>query len=873
MSPITGIFIPLTPCYSRSCQINKQTCYSPLCPNKRISSLLRLVNTKQTEQDVDREQENPSKDWITSIPNHIRNSINKKELKRQAGIAELLLTEQNYCQDLDILHRIYAIPLLESNIVISNSSRRQRFHRNVFGNYLDITHIHHSFYHQLTCHNRESTFFIGRVGTIIMQHVTNLIEPYIQYASNHVKAIFCMTLEQKHNPLFSKFLQEQNAHKSTRRLGLRHYLSSPTLWIGKLKLLIQAILKNTVDDADQLSLKASLAILHDTLCRMNSSSANLSRAEFRFEEVSSSIYTVTPGSSELELICIPDGCELIREEALWLARSTHPLQPSLCHLFLFSHALILTHPRMIQGRTEYIIVPGSPIPIQLLVLNQPNANTSMIRRLSFASTSMVSTPLYLINNLRRQKSMNSEISNTSTLLPTTTTTQLHRSHTTIHIKRNNTTTTTTTASTPKPSKKPIQFQLKKKILQRLKSNFRWGLKTYEPKATVPPPAISVTRRDSAPAKLTNTGIQRRTLKICHMAFPENAFRLEFLSRADRLIWEDLLREAVLKVQSSLFEYKMVCKTLIISQQVHGDSMGRIRCAYSFMYCDHKIVAVGSQNGVWMGPEDGSRPFELVLPNQDVYQISVLQDKLVVLTQDTKHRCLVAYCLRSILESTTELDWCVVKRSFVICFTVGKIRQQPVIVYLTKRLQKTWLVIIVPSSHSKNHWFKKYRTEHSISIKDPNEIQIINDAVFIRSDRNGIERIDISCTTVMDLFVESYKVFNRPNIGLLSLGFVCDSHWVYAAPLFETVDTKGLVRMRFEAQVHHVALVFPYLVAFSTSVIEIRHIETTELIQAIRGDQIQFISNSTDIIQPLFFAMQNEDRLTTSVYQLQLSSPP
>lgn len=54
--PITGIFIPLTPCYSRSCQINKQTCYSPLCPNKRISSLLRLVDTKQTEQDVDREQ-------------------------------------------------------------------------------------------------------------------------------------------------------------------------------------------------------------------------------------------------------------------------------------------------------------------------------------------------------------------------------------------------------------------------------------------------------------------------------------------------------------------------------------------------------------------------------------------------------------------------------------------------------------------------------------------------------------------------------------------------------------------------------------------------------------------------------------------------
>lgn len=122
-----------------------------------------------------------------------------------------------------------------------------------------------------------------------------------------------------------------------------------------------------------------------------------------------------------------------------------------------------------------------------------------------------------------------------------------------------------------------------------------------------------------------------------------------------------------------------------------------------------MVALGSQSGVWMGPRDGSRPFQLVLPNQDVYQVSVLQDKLIVLTQDNKHRLLIAYNLKSILGDKQDLDWCVVKRSFVICFTVGKIRNQSVIIYLTRRLQKTWLVIIVPSlTHMKNHWFKKYR---------------------------------------------------------------------------------------------------------------------------------------------------------------------
>ncbi|KAG2237627.1 hypothetical protein INT48_004530, partial [Thamnidium elegans] len=752
---MNGIFIPLTKCYSPSCQLNNQTCYSPLCPNKRISSLLRLVNSKQTkEQDVDnnKEQDAPPKDWITSIPNHIRNSTNRKELKRQAGIAELLLTEQNYCQDLDILHRIYAIPLLNSTLVICNPSRRKRFYQNVFGNYLDITHIHHSFYRQLTSH-RQSSFFIGRVGTIIMQHVTNLIEPYILYASNHVKAIFCMSLESNHNAQFSKFLAEQNTLKCTRRLGLRHYLTSPTLWIGKLKLLVQAILKNTVDDADQLSLKASLAILHDTLCRMNTC-ASVSAEDFRYEELSTSIYTLS--GSELELLAIPEGSNLIREEALWLARSTHPLQPSLCHVFLFSHALILTHPRVTNGRTEYIVVSGSPIPIQLLSLNHANSTTSMIRRLSFASTSIVSTPLHLISNLRRQKSMNSDISHAST--QSSPTHLITRSNTTLRIKP-----------------KMIPIQLKSKLLQKLKANFKWNLNDQQQMKK------GMSRRDSAPALLIHykpekkLAQHRRTLKICHMAYPENAFKLEFLSRSDRLIWEDVMREVVSSEQHKVFKANILCNSLAMPQTpVHGGTIGRIRCAYAF--------SLGSQSGVWMGPRDGSRPFQLVLPNQDVYQLSVLQDKLIVLTQDNKHRLLIAYNLKSILGDKQDLDWCVVKRSFVICFT-----------------------------------------EHIVSIKDPNDIQIINDSVFIRSDRYGIERIDIS-TKVMDLFVETRKIFTGSNIGLLSLGFVCDPHYAYAVPLFEKAD-KGLVRMKFESVVNHVAMIYPYLVAFSSSVIEVRHIET------------------------------------------------
>lgn len=910
---VSGVFMSITKCYSPLCQPKQITCYSPLCPNKRLSHYLRVTNNQQSkgEEPVIKEQE--SKYWIESIPHYIRDSTTRKELKRQAGIAELVLTEQNYCQDLDILHRIYAVPLLESNEIISNPSRRQRFYNNVFSNYLDITHLHHSFYNQLTSHNRQTSYFIGRVGTIIMQHVINLIEPYIQYASYHVKAVYCMTTEYKSNPQFAKFLSAQDALKCTRRLGLRHYLTSPTLWIGKFKLMVEAILKNTEDDADQLSLKASLAILHDTLCRMNSC-AKLSPEDLRFEELSTSIYTMM--NTELQLLPIPENSQLLGEEEVWLARSTHPLQPTFCHIFLFSHALLLTHPRITSTRTEYVLIRH--IPIQLLTLNNSNATTSMIRRLSFASTSMVSTPMHLLSNLRRQKSTTSDLSSsgrsTSTdnssnegnarATTTTTTNKLGRSNTTIHVapcaiqpaKRS----ITINTHEQKNYRLLSQFQIKKR-LSMLKN--RWNMSS---KMTASPPHSGVagggiSRRDSAPALLAVNQEQqqqqtteinsiqqrRRTLNISHMAYPEDIFKLEFHSRSDRLIWETLIKDVTQdSVKSNdVFKTNLISQNLVLpsvskSAGVNNGTVGKIRCAYNFVYTDGNVrksmIALGTQNGVWWKPRDEQRPFQLVLPNQDVHQLSVLGDKLIVMRQEDKHHLLIAYSLNSIMKEC-DLDWCVVKTSSVLCFTVGKIRNQPVIVYLTKRLQSTWLVIIVPNENTtkSHHWFKKYKTEYKVTIKDATNIQIIRDTVFVQSDRYGIERIDITTDHQKD----ANWTFMGTNVGLLSTrsnGLVCTLHHAYSVALFDRHlhqcenNSKALIRTKFESQVCSVALIHPYLIAFSPSVIEIRDIETTKLLQAIRGSQIQFLSNMNDLSQPLYFSMLSDDKMSTSIYQLQLS---
>lgn len=239
------------------------------------------------------------------------------------------------------------------------------------------------------------------------------------------------------------------------------------------------------------------------------------------------------------------------------------------------------------------------------------------------------------------------------------------------------------------------------------------------------------------------------------------------------------------------------------------------------------MAFGTPYGLWIGSRDGSTQPQLVLPNVNVQKMAVLNDKIITQVHDNKQHMLIAYDIKPLIESQ-HVDWCMIKRSSVICFAIGQIRNQPVIVYLTRRLQTTWLVIIVQNEKpcTRNHWYKKYRTEYLVSIKEPNDIQIMYDAVIVRSERYGVERVDIFKDPSTILNSMTHWVYLGMNTGLITYkdrGIVCDHQHAYSVSLFESGG--ALVKIKFECQLQQVAIVYPYLVAFSPNVIEIRDIET------------------------------------------------
>lgn len=410
-----------------------------------------------------------------------------------------MLTEQHYIQGLVILHTVYGIPLLNSH-VIPEPQRRQEFYQRVFRNYLEITQMHHSFYNALLSKKRRSAPLIGRIGSTLLQHVTRLMEPYIIYTSSHIRALHTVSIEVRHNLHFSKFLEKQDTVKFTGRLGFHHYLTAPTQWIGKFKLMVEAILKYTEDDGDELALNVSLSLMHDILCCMNS--------KMQEKHVIQLDFRLYPSNNVLQL---PTNTKLLFEQAVRLIRPDNPLQSFNCHLFLFSHALILTYSKVTRERTSYIVVPGFPIPVQMVSIHS-DTSLSLIRRISQSG---------FLNGIRRHRSMDLVKGNSQFLGPVQQ--QIKTKLSSIKARRFPIVSTVT----------PVAFTETITVSRR------------KPTSVSSVPFTQIKGNASTFDHSVDISIKRRTLTISHLANSQYTFKLEFSYQAQKANWQTRIRQAVI----------------------------------------------------------------------------------------------------------------------------------------------------------------------------------------------------------------------------------------------------------------------------------------------------------------------------------------
>lgn len=320
--------------------------------------------------------------------------------------------EQSYLADLHVLDEVYSKPLLSSSCI--SDSYRDSFHMLLFGNYRLISKLHQRFCLHLINHcQKPNQLLFGKVGQAIHQHIQTLTEPYIQYTGNHIRSSYALRIERHRNPSFCQFVDAQNSLPRTRRLSLGHFLSAPTLWIGKYRMLVEALAKRS-DSAseDKTILQQCVIMLQDLLSHMNQAATNAGH-DTRLAHVTAcltlSVSSYSPSANTSSGWAQPNDAKLLREGKLWLHRSTTAAAPIQCHVFLFSHMLFITQAKLVDGMEEYYLA-GRPIPLAAFVWldgEHYNSSSPFIHRFSRQLSSRLSAKSSTIwSTLRRTPSSN-----------------------------------------------------------------------------------------------------------------------------------------------------------------------------------------------------------------------------------------------------------------------------------------------------------------------------------------------------------------------------------------------------------------------------------------------------------------------------------
>lgn len=362
---VNGVFTLLTECYSPTCT-RDNLCYSIACPrrleqqarlNLRPQPGLRHSNSKGSLHEDDQEQ----KLWINSVPKDVADKIDDKEKKRQEVISELMYTERDFVKDLEYLRDFWIRPLRGSGNVNSpiKEERREKFVRTVFGNCLEVLGVNGKFAEELSKRQKEH-HVVHSISDIFLKYVPQF-DPFIKYGANQMYGKYEFEKEKSANPAFSRFVDETERLKESRKLELNGYLTKPTTRLARYPLLLDGVLKYTKDDnPDKKDIPKAIGLIKDFLARVNAESG---KAENHFNLIQLNQQLKWNAGEYTDL-------KLTEENRVILTKMNFkksPTDQAEVQVYLFDHAVLMCRVKTVNKREE-LRVYRKPIPLELLVI-------------------------------------------------------------------------------------------------------------------------------------------------------------------------------------------------------------------------------------------------------------------------------------------------------------------------------------------------------------------------------------------------------------------------------------------------------------------------------------------------------------------------
>ena len=367
---VNGVFTLLTECYSPTCTRDK-LCYSIACP-RRLEQQARLnmkpqpgLRRQQSSASLHADETDEQKLWINTVSQEVADSVNEREKKRQEVISEIMYTERDFVKDLEYLRDFWMKPLRSTNPMSPSpipDRHRERFVRTVFSNCMEVHSVNSKLADALTRRQQENPV-VRNVGDIFLEWVPRF-GPFVKYGANQLWGKHEFEAERTRNPIFSKFVDETERLKESRKLELNGYLTKPTTRLARYPLLLENVLKYTADDnPDTKDIPQAVAMIKEFLQKVNDESGKAEN-QFNLRQLQLALkWTGMEKGDHLKLL--EEGRQLVYKGPL----KKSPTDSSEVHVYLFNHALLFVKQKT-SNRQEELRVYKKPIPLELLVITQ-----------------------------------------------------------------------------------------------------------------------------------------------------------------------------------------------------------------------------------------------------------------------------------------------------------------------------------------------------------------------------------------------------------------------------------------------------------------------------------------------------------------------
>ncbi|KZF22961.1 hypothetical protein L228DRAFT_247387 [Xylona heveae TC161] len=833
---MSGVIYQLTGtgCYSPRVHMTNESgrCYASHCQRT-----LKKVNLQAHALEPQKKLE----DWVTfyKIKMEDLEGVNKKEIERQNILHEIVQTEDQFMDQLDVVRQLYRDQLRVCNPPIISPKRIQQFLSDVFGKVDAIQKVNEDYLlAQLKYRQQEQGPWIVGFSGIFREWIRKAKAAYIDYAASFPNASFLIRKESERNVLFRQFLDQISKHERSKRLGWDTYVKAPITRLQRYSLLLGTVHKNMLQETEEKSnLLIAMGEIKDVTLECDARVAEMSKKVDLLELGTKLV--LRPGMERVELNLNHLGRELIfKGELQRLGANRFTWLDT--YAMLFDHYLVLA--KIITVRDAVGIkhdrydVSKLPIPMDLLVLESTSDDPvvkSSVKGIGTATA--VST---------RPQAPTATVSSASGLTQTTS-----------NSSANGVMVTNTVLEGYKEEKILYPFRLKhlgKSEVYTLyaptaQSRQDWCEKIIEAKTKH---AASLYAQNAEPFRLR--------------VMADTAFAYDSLYGGSKsvIISGTPLDRAIREVEQE-FEH-------IPGPRPGPVCRASVNCATTFTQSNGtQMVAVGTDYGIYLAEHANPRGWNRIINIPRVSQVAVLEEfSLMLLISD---KSLIAYHLDAVCpvngtpppnDSARRAPQKLSGTRDVGFFAMGHMKDRMLVFYKKREgLSSTFKVlepIFQKSTEKKHRFLRKGATEFFREFDEfyiPTEcfgLNLFHSSLSISTHR-GFEVLTLDKKqpwSVPDLKAPhvatiASRVRDQKPLGMFRLSetefLLCYEEC--AVYVNKHGDVSRSVIMEFVGKAKSAALFGPYILLFDQDFVEIRNAQNGRLRQVIAGKDVRCLDDA------------------------------